>query len=532
MARNPAARLKGQGNALARHSRRRHSSDGAPTPRHGAAGVSLGEESIGLPWYVLLPDTTFHLVWDLGMIMFILIGVIFWPFAIAFDVPTDLWWYTAMVVLSRIFFAADLVVDFVTTSVNKKGFVLTEIRDIVHVNLRNGLLVVDILALLFPFVKVFRVPDLLNNKRLWEKLANFSSAILYMSFFKMCVIFFSIAHLFTCGWYYIFLQEYIEKGEDDGFQEGQYSSDDDFQGPYSLYDKYTICFMETVGMLLGAGAYTPFRDPVDVLHKLYTMMVCSMGAILQAWVFGQVATSLSRAGERGDGYRQHMSTMARRMTSLDLPDELRHRVVNFNKQLWLSSGSFDHHSDDFIDKVSPPVRTAIKMVRFAEMVQRIPFLKGVSRICVEALVMLMKPQEYLTGDVVVQKGNRDNWMGFINEGELAIVNPGTELGENNRNYVHDRLSCDDIIKFLGIGDFFGELALMQDVARTCSIVASRFCSLNVLYRDDFVHIEQSHPEDWAHISKELNRFQSKAYRDRMTVKPTSLELPRMLDAVD
>ena len=177
--------------------------------------------------------------------------------------------------------------------------------------------------------------------------------------------------------------------------------------------------------------------------------------------------------------------------------------------MWITSGSLTLDADDFVDGLSPPIRTSIKLTLFGDMVQRIPFLSKVSKITVEALVMKMKPQAYLAGDHVIQKGASDTWMGFISEGETAIINPEADLGDDNLNYLKSRLPESKVLRYLHRGDFFGEVALLFDVPRTCTIVACTFCHLHILSRMDFIQIEEQYPDDWAIIVLEFEK-----YRDR------------------
>jgi hypothetical protein len=162
----------------------------------------------------------------------------------------------------------------------------------------------------------------------------------------------------------------------------------------------------------------------------------------------------------------------------------------------------------------------VKLNLFGDLVGQIPFLKKVSPITIEALVLKMQPKAYLQGDnygcfcsysysyyyyyyhhhhyhhhyhyyhhcrqgdKVIRKGQSGNWMGFISSGELAILDPSTPAN-----------MPDKIIRILGVGAMLGEMALLFDVDRTCDVMAVMFTRLHILTRDDFFEVRDRYPED-------------------------------------
>jgi CRP-like cAMP-binding protein len=466
---------------------------------------AYGALTTDLPWYILVHEAPTNLARDFFVMCVVSINLCFWPVAAAWDIDEQGGFYLGIVIFSRVVFAADFILSFFTTVLNPKGVLLTDPKEIGKQNLQSGKMVVDVLALLSPsqflVAKAMRMPELLDSlSLLCSHIFPDSIAAFIFQFLRLSMIYIECLHVFACGWYYIFLQESIRNGVLQPPSDGA-----KFDDPESLGDEYTIALQETIAMLLGAGSFT---FPRQSHQRVYSSAVCTLGAVLQAWVFGQVAAVLSRVGEAESRYNQKMVSISMRMKQLNLPPELRTRVRNFYEMMWITSGSLNLDADDFVEGLSPPIRTSVKLNLFGDMVQRIPFLNKVSKITVEALVMQMKPQAYLTGDHVIQKGASDNWMGFIGEGELAIINPDHDLG-GETNYVATRLPEAVVLRYLYRGDFFGEVALLFDVPRTCTIVACTFCQLHILTRMDFVQIEERYPDDWEIISEEFEKYREK-----------------------
>jgi CRP-like cAMP-binding protein len=481
-----------------------------------------------LPCYILVHEAPINLGRTAVVAFGALLQVCFWPVVVAWNLEQDpasanYERVLLIVILSRVVFALDLALSFVTTTLNASGTLLTKPRDIAWQNMRSGKTFLDVLALLTPseflMVKVLRLPDLAETMANCAHASHFGCAdisdenVSFMfQFSRLSMIFFACLHIFACGWHHIFLSGYLLDNPD------AFTDDVILTDSRELFDEYSISLQETVAMLLGAGSFT---FPTKPYARLYSSMVCTFGAILQAWVFGQVAAVLARVGEKESRYKQKMLSMSARMKQLQLPQELRTRVKSFYEMMWITTGSLTLDADDFVGGLSPPIQQDVMLNLFGDMVTKIPFMHKVSKSTVHALVMQMRPEAYLTGDLVIQKGAPGNWMGFVSEGELAIIDPNKKLPEwmAQMHFASRRLPDTYVIGNLIRGDFFGEIGLLYDVPRTCAIVAHTFCQLQVLSRADFKKIEELHPEDWAIILEEFDLYrEKKKYRSSISTQ--------------
>ena len=75
------------------------------------------------------------------------------------------------------------------------------------------------------------------------------------------------------------------------------------------------------------------------------------------------------------------------------------------------------------------------------------------------------------GDVIFDEGDPGDRLFVIQSGEIELAREGP--GGHR------------VVARLGAGDFFGELALLTDSPRNADVMASGFCDLLVLYKQDF-----------------------------------------------
>ena len=112
----------------------------------------------------------------------------------------------------------------------------------------------------------------------------------------------------------------------------------------------------------------------------------------------------------------------------------------------------------------------------SDLFDRMPIFADLDRKTRRRLRRAIKVRSVLPGEVVAAKGERGDAMYFIASGSLEM----TEGGRIDR---------------LGTGDFFGEVALLRPTRRRRSeVVATGFCRLLVLRRDDFRRLTRKFPE--------------------------------------
>lgn len=120
---------------------------------------------------------------------------------------------------------------------------------------------------------------------------------------------------------------------------------------------------------------------------------------------------------------------------------------------------------------------------------------------------LLHERSYLAGEVIFDEGEEGQAIYIIASGEVLISrrDPG-ETGRA-RNGIGDpprrRQSDTGRVAQLGPGTFFGELALLDNSARSAEARAATACQLIVFFRDDFVGLLDTHARIASKISRQL-----------------------------
>lgn len=102
----------------------------------------------------------------------------------------------------------------------------------------------------------------------------------------------------------------------------------------------------------------------------------------------------------------------------------------------------------------------------------------------------MHERTYLRDEVIFDQGEEGQALYFIRDGQVAICLPGQVAKP---------------IALLDPGNFFGELALLDDAPRAAQARAAQDCRLAVFFRGDFLELMHSHAVIASKIAFQLAR---------------------------
>jgi voltage-gated potassium channel len=111
------------------------------------------------------------------------------------------------------------------------------------------------------------------------------------------------------------------------------------------------------------------------------------------------------------------------------------------------------------------------------LVAKVPLFRTLDAARIAAVAGVLRARRAERGERLIRKGDQADSMYFIVSGEVEV--------DQESAAPKGRLAA---------GDFFGEIALIADRARTATITALSPCKLLVLHKDDFESFMQAHPD--------------------------------------
>ena len=237
---------------------------------------------------------------------------------------------------------------------------------------------------------------------------------------------------------------------------------------------WTITTLATVGY----GDITPKTLP-QMLYASATMLV---GIAFFGYVLGNVASLFSRldaAREQYLGLRDRVETF---MRNNSVPAPLRTRVREYHRYLWRSRRGWDVGT--VLADLPPKLRVELALCLNAEIIEKVPMLKGATSRLLEEIVLELKPRIVIPEEEVFHVGDPGDAMYFIQHGEIEIV-----------------AADGSVLATLGPGSFFGESALLTARTRNASARAVDYCDVFVLKHDAFERVLNRHPDFRRHVEE-------------------------------
>lgn len=115
-----------------------------------------------------------------------------------------------------------------------------------------------------------------------------------------------------------------------------------------------------------------------------------------------------------------------------------------------------------------------------EHLSRVPLLSGLESKDIETLAGRTRPVSFPSGTKIVEMGELGQSLFLIVEGSVRVLSPAR--------------SNDFELARLGVGDFFGEMALLNEKPRSATVQAVDEVSLLVLDKVDFREVIEQSPE--------------------------------------
>ena len=112
------------------------------------------------------------------------------------------------------------------------------------------------------------------------------------------------------------------------------------------------------------------------------------------------------------------------------------------------------------------------------LISKVPFLRGASNQLLRDVSQSLRPRVFKAGEIVFRAGTRGKEMFFIHQGSLSVLSPDEKT----------------TLATLGDGDFFGEIALLNEQPRMATVKTLAYCEVYVLDKTGFDTVMADHPE--------------------------------------
>jgi CRP-like cAMP-binding protein len=227
-------------------------------------------------------------------------------------------------------------------------------------------------------------------------------------------------------------------------------------------------------------------------NDVYFMLVSVAGMFYWCYVISHVtADVIMKTGERSR-FQHKVQRVTSELRKHYLPGDLQVRVKKYYDILWRNSKSHNIGQSYNDADLSENLRCEIALLMHRKLLVSVPLFESCEDMCLSQILMALKTQLYLRGEVILHSGAPAHSMMIIAKGVVRV------LGPDLRNVVAE----------LRVGSFFGEMALIHKSRRSSTIYAATFADVKVLDAKDFKEIANEYP-DFRELLEQIARDRTK-----------------------
>ncbi|XP_063359627.1 potassium voltage-gated channel subfamily H member 8 isoform X2 [Cydia amplana] len=331
-------------------------------------------------------------------------------------------------------FIVDILLNFRTTFVSKKGEVVSDSKAIAFNYLRSWF-VVDLLAAL-PFdllyasdvysgaesthgnVHLVKLTRLLRLARLLQKMdrySQYSALILTL----LMLSFSLVAHWLACIWFIIAEKE-IENHRNESWDLGWINNlAERLKVPVpeiSHSESYVTALYFTCSSLTSVGFGNVSANTLP--EKVFSILTMLIGALMHAVVFGNVTAIIQRMYSRRSMYQSKWRDLKDFLSINQVPKELKQRMQDYFQTMWSLNHGIDIH--ETLKEFPEELRGDVSLHLHREILS-LPIFESASQGCLKLLSLHIRNNFCAPGEYLVHKGDALTYIYYICNGSMEVM---------------------------------------------------------------------------------------------------------------
>jgi len=263
---------------------------------------------------------------------------------------------------------------------------------------------------------------------------------------------------------------------------------------------------------------------------MYTVSTLFMvgGLFLVALLISELNVFVFGKSQGSAAFQRKIDRVKHEMEYYSVPDDLQVKVKAFYDYVWIHQKQYDDRiallSDD---QMSTDLQRKLALYLFKDVVSHISIFSEIDDLLLGEICLSLRTRIFLPGDMILFKGGLGKELFIIAKGVVEVLRDDLPASQRNKN--------PPIL--LKNGSFFGEIALIMETRRTCSVQARTVCEVNILEQRTFDTILRENP-DFARrmnelvVARQLERSLSKTANDGVNFQVSKDDMDAALNVVE
>jgi len=287
------------------------------------------------------------------------------------------------------------------------------------------------------------------------------------SIFNLIMLLFMLCHWIACIWMVVEWDHY-ERNETSWIdhQVKDIHTDSDELYPFVMY--------AAMLMLSGDGL-----DTYSVTESWFAVIVTLTGLTALAVLVSNMAVFMSNMNAADRVHRETVSSMSDEMQSLNIPETLRSRVLDYYEFVFDQQPHLVGNAS-WIDRFPRYLQSELRSYLHLADLESTPIFNGLSRGFLNELAIHLSTQVFMKEEYVFRQGDFGDEMYFVQQGSILVYNeePGKFQSDGVTPTMKVFQTC---IK----GGVLGELAVIFRQPRQAGAIAENVVVCNVLKKTAF-----------------------------------------------
>ncbi|GMH76366.1 hypothetical protein TrST_g6558 [Triparma strigata] len=179
---------------------------------------------------------------------------------------------------------------------------------------------------------------------------------------------------------------------------------------------YTTAYYYSMLLIMGEEI-----RPGLVSEKWFATIIILAGSVIIAIIYGNVSMYIANYTANQTAYQRKMELLFESMNHLQLPQNLKKRILLYYDHIWKEYRTLDGTITYFIPELSKQLASEVYLYLRTNLILSVPFLRQCSPEVVQELVMRLKSEIFLPSDYIVHKGAPGNEMFLISKGICEVT---------------------------------------------------------------------------------------------------------------
>ncbi|XP_065903305.1 uncharacterized protein [Dysidea avara] len=222
-------------------------------------------------------------------------------------------------------------------------------------------------------------------------------------------------------------------------------------------------------------AYTDFE-------RTYALTIMIISVIAYGYMLGSIAAGLTNTASLYSAFKEKISAIKVFLKDNKVDSSITQRVVCHYAHLWQKERGID--LQNIFEGLPVSLKADIALNLHKKLIEQVPIFQNADTSFLKLLALSCKPVFFLSGELILKKGDLGNAIYFISTGIVEIF-----------------AGKDESIRITQIcaGNFFGEISCLLGCRITATVKAKTNCDLFILSKADLKYCLRHYPDIAEHI---------------------------------